>query len=661
MSGAVLAPADQDLTQLSRISGGIRLAALPFQADLRLQLDGDDAAWAQGLDARFQEGKQKVISDYGKDLPSMSLLAETLVSDVTENDITFTLSIDEAAIKTFAALPGEFLKILLGGLGANFSQSGENEPLEERLLEASEVIPYLAKIDSKALLDFNPEDNVFISADAISGPFGIMLRATRISEQPAEDNSERLEIVLEAHSSTLPNVPEDSFHNLSSRPTAAIIVNKIKSITGKNLLLAEDCGKDRNQEPTPLQFQPHNSHRNGVWVRETRTRGEKALRLPAGTIPADITSIECEVMLLLAAATRRIEITAPCAGQVVEDPGVRLLFEETRPDSLKYTLSGATDRILAVRALNGSGRHLSSAGTSGGEALFGSSKHVERRFQGRVAKAEVFIVTKEEELRYPYQITRALPAFTIWIEDEAPTIPITSAANFKKSARLPEKACDNAEAEVEASPFRLCLVQFQRFFGPHYQVGFTILGPESAALDLSASGTELRLDKLKLKDGGEIEVGEGAFLDLRWDSFSQALSGQSYLSLELSSEVAANNVAAIEGALILRFPQSLTTLGLDDTTPGAKIAGSDMTMRLMGYELGNTLLEFTGERAHLVGFQAFDEAGAAIPIRTNQLADDGSSEAPWEVNITTSGPPNRIEALLSLDQEVIEIPFVINR
>ena len=184
MSGAVLAPADQDLSQLSRISGGIRLAALPFQADLRLRLDGDDAAWAQGLDARFQEGKQKVISDYGKDLPSMSLLARTLVSDVTENDITFTLSIDEAAIKTFAALPGEFLKILLGGLGANFSQSGENEPLEERLLEASEVIPYLTKIDAKALPDFNPEDNVFISADAISGPFGIMLRATRISERP---------------------------------------------------------------------------------------------------------------------------------------------------------------------------------------------------------------------------------------------------------------------------------------------------------------------------------------------------------------------------------------------------------------------------------------------------------------------------------------------
>ncbi|MDX1400453.1 MAG: hypothetical protein R3245_00890, partial [Kiloniellales bacterium] len=661
MSGFILGPAQNDIPQIGALSGGLTLEALPFRADFHLTVDSESNAWAEEQAGKFREGKDALIRDYGNDLPSLSALAEVL-SLTSQNDrLTFEVRLDEEVLKEFAALPAEVIKLTFGGLGAQMEGAFQSGEIQESLLEDGEVVPYLRTANAAALPAFDPQANVFLVPDAVAGPFGIMLRATRLSDQQDENGSPLLELVLEAESAAIPNAPADTFHQEKSRPGAALRVSGIKNEEGEDLLRQENCGPDLNHDATALQFQEHSSYRNDGWVKENKARGEKTLRLHEGAQIDDIAQIEGSVNLRLAVETSETVLDAPLEGQVIEAHGLRILFEKSASDSVKYVVSGETSRLLSLRALNKDNRYLSNSGTSGGEELFGSAKHVDRRFQGRIAKVEIVIASREEELSYPFTIARSLPSFTIWHEDPDSRIPQSSAGEFQQSAKIPDKACDYAEAELDLPPFRICLNQLQRFFGPHYQIGLTLLGPEHGLLERSLSSTEIRLEAFQLGEHRRVVLGQKAFPIMQWNSFEKVLSGQSYLSLELEAEIPLEDIRAIDGAIVLRFPEDTHTLGLEAGNPGIRSSVDDFSLTLKGYEAGSVLLEASGPRHRLLGFRVFDGNGQEIATRVNHIDDASGAEAPWGIQLATSGRPAKIEAILSRSDEELVFPFTIDR
>jgi hypothetical protein len=88
MSGAMVSASEEDLPHLQRLAGGLTLQALPFTAELTLDLASDDATWAQDLAHQFQQGRERLHRDYGPDLPSLARLSEHLALQANGETLT---------------------------------------------------------------------------------------------------------------------------------------------------------------------------------------------------------------------------------------------------------------------------------------------------------------------------------------------------------------------------------------------------------------------------------------------------------------------------------------------------------------------------------------------------------------------------------------------
>jgi hypothetical protein len=435
----------------------------------------------------------------------------------------------------------------------------------------------------------------------------------------------------------------------------------VRDGAGNNLLRVEDCGEDRNDLPTPLEIREHSTYSGETWHTERRAAGTKTVRLEPGTRLADVATIEGAVTLNLAETTETRRLDAPFAGQTIEMEGLRIELKEAGERRISYSVSGETDRLLAVRALNAQGQVLATAGTAGGGSFGGFERKVERDFQGRIASADFIIATGFSARSYPFRLAAGYPKFEQWDYPEPYRVGTASADDFATSAALPAKTCENAQAAGEAAPFRLCLEQISRFFGPNYQVGVTVMGPESPALAGNLSGTELHIDRLVLADGNQVDVGQGEFLSLRWDAYDEIMKAQSYLTLELQETIDPDRIAAVEGRLIVRLPSRLQSLALAVGEPGDMTDDANgRSLALQGFETGNLLLRVEGERDRLVQFHAVGDGGADAGTIVHYL-DDAEASGPWQATVATSGRPARIEAIFAAERQSLELPFELKR
>ena len=659
MSGAVLSASENELPHIDSLTGAIALQALPFKADLTLTITSDDPAWAQSQASAFRQGQEALERDYGEDLPALARLSDRVSLTSEDARISFSLGLDETTVDEIGNLVGETFKAAFMGMGGGMMQAAPTDNSSaEQLADQDRLTRYRKKVSPDQLRSFSELEDKTMEPDAEIGPFGVRVAAARLHE----DDPSLLEIVVEVASAGLPNLPEDAFHALEKRPTAALTVTGVSGTDGQSLLREEDCGEDRNDQAAHLEFRDHSIYTGSDWKTERRAAGQKSLRLLPGARLEDVARMEGEIRLNLAAETETHRLDTPFADQVIEAHGLRIQLRESSDGSISYSVSGETDRLLAVRGLNAAGQELASAGTSGSGSLGGFEKRIERDFQGKVRSAEFVVASAFTTKVYPFTLTSALPRFGEWDYPEPYEVETARAADLQNQA-LPEKTCENSLATSESAPFRFCLDHVSHFFGPHYQIGMTTLGPEFAPLIGNVSGAEIRLERLRLSDGQEVEIDAGAFADLRWDSFENATQAQNYISLEMPNPVESEDINAIEGRLLIRVPTALERVSLESIRPGSSASGSNgATMRLLGFENGNLELELTGERARLVQFRARVAENGVVSTRAYQL-DDGaaSGNTSWEATVATSGYPSMIEAVFASDQDILEFPFELQR
>jgi hypothetical protein len=659
MSGAMVSASEEDLPHLQRLAGGLTLQALPFTAELTLDLASDDAAWAQDLAHQFQQGRERLHRDYGPDLPSLARLSEHLALQADGETLTFNLGLDRQAVEDAGRLPGELLRVMFMGFagGQAVSIPADSQEADEQLADPARAIRYLPSVSHSGLPSYESLEDQTFPPEAASGPFGLRVAAARLQE----DSQDVIEIAVEAASARIPNPPIDDFHRLEERTTASLNITAVRDAAGNDLLRAEDCGEDRNDQPTPLGIGEHSTYSGDTWRTERRAAGTKKVRLNPGARLGDVAEIEGEITLNLAETTETQRLDAPFAGQTIESAGVRIELKEAGEQRLSYSVSGETDRLLSVRAFNAQGQALATAGTAGGGSVGGFERKVERDFQGQIASAEFVIATGLAEKGYPFRLGAGYPAFERWDYPAPHQVATASADDFAAGTAVPAKTCENAEAAGEAPPFRLCLERISRFFGPNYQVGITVMGPQSPALEGNLSGAELRIDRLTLADGRQIEVSQGEFISLRWESYDEVMRAQSYLTLELQEVVEPDTIAEVEGRLIVRLPSRLDRLVLPVGEPGSETDDANgRSLALLGFETGNVLLRLEGERDRLVQFHAVDDGGADAATIVHYL-DDGQAAGPWQATVATSGRPSRIEAVFAAEREVLEFPFRLPR
>ena len=659
MSGALLSSSEGDLPHIMSLSGGLTLDALPLKANLTLNVASDNDLWARDQAAAFRAGKDALRRDYGSDLPALSRLSERLSLTADETQIAISLHLDESTVEEIGDLFGEVIKAAFMGMGGGLMQTPpENGVPSEQLADPNRLTRYRSSASHADLPSFSGLEDRTMEPETESGPFGLKIAAARLSE----DAPEFLEIVVEAASASLPNLPQDEFHALEGRPTASLVITGASDAEGRNLLRQEDCGADRNGEPAALQLRDHSVYSGSTWKTERRVAGQKSLRLAPGTELDDVRRIDGEIRFNLASTTETHQLSAPLAGQVIESHGIRIQLRESEAGGVAYSVSGESDRLLAVRGLNRDGAALASAGTASSGSFGGFEKRIERQFQGEVHSAQ-FVIASELTMRsYPFALTSALPRFSEWDFPEPHEVPTVRPAELT-GLTLPDKGCDDSLASAIANPFRFCLKQVSHFFGPHYQIGVTTMGPELNAIVGNESGAEIRLDRLHLADGREIEIEAGAFAELRWNSYDKVSEAQNYITLELPEQIDSEAITAVEGRLLVRLPTALERMELESTRPGSVVTGADgNSMRLLGFENGNLQLELTGARNRLVQFRAHRANNGVAATMTHNL-DDGASNGStaWHATVATSGRPAAIEAVFASEQEILEFPFELRR
>src|SRR5207247_3826161 len=91
------------------------------------------------------------------------------------------------------------------------------------------------------LLGYDPKAQLAEDVDQAEGPFGLRIESMRLGSTPEVG----LELAVDAFSGPIPNLVGDDTH-------VRLFVDSVKSTAGRELLRAEDCGKERTALPAPL-------------------------------------------------------------------------------------------------------------------------------------------------------------------------------------------------------------------------------------------------------------------------------------------------------------------------------------------------------------------------------------------------------------------------
>ncbi len=129
-------------------------------------------------------------------------------------------------------------------------------------------------------------------------------------------------------------------------------VNGLVNRDGRNLLREESCGAERNALGGDLDPADGMLFRNDNFVRVPILAGSKAVRLEPGATLSGIASVQGHIVLRLPTATKSYRIEAPFQSQTVSAPELRVVLGDSADGTIKYDISGRTDRLLAARALN---------------------------------------------------------------------------------------------------------------------------------------------------------------------------------------------------------------------------------------------------------------------------------------------------------------------
>ena len=195
--------------------------------------------------------------------------------------------------------------------------------------------------------------------------------------------------------------------------------------------------------------------RNDGYVQVPAASGSKSIRLRPGVRIGDVAAVEGEVRLRLPSGIEIIQLSAPFAGQAIDAPGVRIKFADSGKDGIQYEISGQTDRILAVRALNESNQYLRRGMSFASGRLMGPGKTVGVQFAGEPAFVEVVLAREDVSRDYAFSLEEVAPRFDRWDVPKPYAVATTTKKEFQRQMRKADlrKACGGQKPLRKLSPF----------------------------------------------------------------------------------------------------------------------------------------------------------------------------------------------------------------
>ena len=656
LAAMVLTRADQELQSLQVVSAGVIIEMVPPSVTLEGHIESQNTAWIDKIEAAYRDGSTKLASGAGKDLPSLTQLASALTVTSQNQRLTGRLKIDEGTVETFKQLPQEALRLMFSGFGAQTAPEPRAAP-KERLLDPGQLVRYRPSHSVEDLGVFDQEEHSFFQADTTSGPIGVRIKSVSL----LKDDPDVIEYVLEVEGGPIPNLPEDFHHKVKGRGAGEIRVNPVRDGNGRNLLREETCGPDRNEEPAILNSDKSFSHNAGHITTTLNLKGEKSVRLATGVTLNEVAAIEGTVRLRMANTTETIRIVVPSAGQVYSDHRLRVQFKENKPGEISYNLSGETDRLLALRALNGSGQYLIGGGVASSSGFGSPGRSVSRDFQGQIATVELVVAKAVDAREFAFRIGGALPATKdLFLSDiHRVSVGTTTAFRERHGQRRLASKCGQGRKAFDLVPYQICFREVASYFGNIKRVSLDLRVPQDPVIRNNLSAVELRIDQLETGDGTVVEFPVGGFETFSNPTDEHSFSQSFFLDGDAPEGFDASSVTALIGRVRLRIPTAIETLSLDATILGSSAGVGPTKVRLTGYRDGVAQIEIDGPRERLVQIlatKAEDKPVAAIVQQIERIEETGL----WQVDLLLGDEPSEFIVRVATEQDIIETPFRIN-
>ncbi len=632
---------------------GLGVRPVPPHGRLRLVVDAQDAS---RVSRKIETLRQAVDASRGRwmeTMPTVAALYRSLRVETEASRSTIELTVDRSLAKNVQQLASEVGGAILGGLGVQ-ATAGTRTPPEERIDPSPTV--FEPSLDAATLGAYDPRAMFAEEVDQTKGPFGLRVGAIRLGSEPAVG----LELDVEAFAGAIPNLAGGS-------ERMRLFVDSVRSASGRELLRAEECGKERNA--LAVSFTTTGSDR---W------KATKTVRLVPDADAASVQTVSGHVELGLPVRTKAVTVAHPGRGTVVRESGAAFTVTDARAGTVAYQMTGATDRVLDFQALNAAGKPLASTSAYWTSFLFGDGVAGQKDFAGTVDRLEVVFAAETKKLDFPFTLTDVSLAGKpgpVFADGTPPLRPYGYAEMVKDTGaphwrRLPARDAKEAYRSVAfLEPFELYFDRAQAFY--MLKLDFALRSPDLPDFQRTFSLGRMRVTRLELGDGTVVEppppaddAGRASAFRPSWDtevSFPSAPKDgvlSTPLWLIVDSKAKPEELKAVQGTLTLRFPRTLETIHLDDLAVGRTGQAGAMTVTVAGRGRRSVALQASRDGDRVVYVQLLNAEGQPVAFSGPQttVRDDGS----WRFELSPMSACASATVVIASETDTREYPFVLS-
>jgi hypothetical protein len=484
-----------------------------------------------------------------------------------------------------------------------------------------------------SLPSYRSEELLAGAADAIAGPFGVRVeRATRRGA---------LELDLRAIGPDLPNAP-------APLESPRLVVDSVQGADGSELLdPAQPCGPARADLPQPL-------------IRSSPApliEAHKTLRLRPDKALDDVGELRGHIQLDLAVRTQRVVARELRAGQTLELGGTALELRSVGSHGVAYRVRGDPAAVLFVRGLDAAGTPLA-AREAWQAALPVSGQRIGAlRHAGELAALEVVFALERARGGWPFALTSARPGSdgeAILVESSSfiDYAPEQYDREFHARRAGPRPGERRFLAWAAAGPFQVGLVRLGAAGGVAPQL--TVIAPDIPNLTYDASGLELRLERLVLRERGPLALRVRAPVAPGHRFGRLEIEGD----VELATDVAAasSDVERLAGELVLRLPARVELLELARVEPGERVAAGPVSFELEELSRDGFALRMRGPLRRFFSARAFGDADRELAVELGAIGKRDAGRG-RELRFRVQGVPRRIALQLAHGSATRHYPF----
>ena len=678
--------AKEQMASVTGIYGGATITWEPDGIDLEILLQTANSKWNREQRQKFLEWKKKVTGKIDPAFKSVKNLMNHLSLQATDQQLLLQAKINAGLVKNIGNVFQEALDWFASSISSSISISGGKKKIDEQIIPSKDVNQYKDSLQSKDLDPFDATANPSESFITTTGPFGIRVKG--ISLNP--DQTGNIDLHLEIVSSPVSNIEINPFAKAGEGTGAWVRVTHVRDVRGRELLLDEPCGKDRNSKYVSLRKGFRNVDVKRVkktpaiqkllqgkprWSNLTLNvlQGTKIVHLRRGILLSDIASIEGEIQLQLPADIVKKRVQTPFKNKVIETGGVRIKLKEAKDNAISFTASGEVRHLLEIRALNGSGNYLRGAGSSSSSLFLGQGVNKDKQFRGQPKTVEFVLARETEKEAYPFQFAFQRPAYLADQSLKQIKVQTQSQRAFlqKRRSSPKRKVCSRSSTEFKSGAFYLCMNENLYLQNKWKQTGkfvsgsFLVYSQDSDAITYNLSAAQMTIKKVILQDEGSskrksLPVKGEKFLVIN-SNFVPPLKGAQLqiVAGPVSPEAESLTPVGFEGYLTVRLPRKLNSLRLDLNELGnAGESANGLKAKFTGIDQNKILIEIEGPRETLVQFQPLDGSRKSLRQGTVKInKKDSEKRTVWQAEVHVPPQTRYMEIVYATKQDTWQVPF----